>query len=66
MLTVTDDGPGFDPSALEQGDRVGLRNVRERLRETCGGTLELRSAPGEGTAVTVRIPSRNRPGKPGF
>ena len=66
VLTVTDDGPGFDPSALEQGDRVGLRNVRERLRETCGGTLELSSAPGEGTAVTVRIPSRNRPGKPGF
>ena len=57
VLTVEDDGPGFDPAVLENSGRVGLKNVRERLARMCGGTLEVRSSPGAGTAVTVRIPA---------
>ena len=57
VITVEDNGSGFDPAAAESGDHVGIRNVRERLERMCGGTLEIQSTPGSGTAVTMRIPS---------
>jgi signal transduction histidine kinase len=55
MLTVSvrDDGPGFDPGAVRGG--YGLAGLRARAVEV-GGTAEVRSAPGDGTAVTVRLP----------
>ncbi len=57
-ISVTDDGCGFDPAILEQKDstHVGLRNVRDRLRRLCHGELEIQSAPGAGTRVTIRLP----------
>ncbi|MFP3897511.1 MAG: histidine kinase N-terminal 7TM domain-containing protein [Anaerolineales bacterium] len=56
-ITVQDDGEGFDPtSALEESDKhIGLWVMRERAEEM-GGTLSLKSAPGQGTEVTVRVP----------
>jgi len=51
-LEVTDDGCGFDPGAAAAG--YGLRGMRTRVAET-GGALEVRSAPGAGTAVLVRV-----------
>lgn len=59
-ITVRDDGPGFDPERKPDRERshVGISNVRERLRLVCGGSLELVSEPGTGTAATVRIPKR--------
>ena len=57
VVTVEDDGPGFDPDTLEGSGHVGLQNVRERLRMMCGGTLDIRSAPGLGTIVSIRIPN---------
>lgn len=60
-ITVRDDGPGFDPKRQPERDRrtqVGIANVRERLRLVCGGSLELASEPGKGTAATIRIPKR--------
>ena len=57
-ITVTDDGPGFDPDRLPEDGQmhVGIANVRERLRQIVDGSLEYRSAPGEGTAAIIRIP----------
>ena len=58
-ITVSDDGVGFDPSVPPPDTKrkhVGMQNVRERLRRMCGGTLEIRSAPGEGTTAVIRIP----------
>lgn len=57
-VTVTDDGPGLDRQAQPDRERIqiGLKNVEERLRLLCGGSLELASAPGKGTSVTLRIP----------
>ncbi len=56
-VRVSDDGPGFDPDALsDDGTHVGIRNVRERLRTVCGGSLDIESAAGRGTTVTIRIP----------
>ena len=55
---VRDDGRGFDPAATPPGS--GLTNMRDRL-EALGGTLEIRSAPGDGTTVMGRIPVEPRP-----
>ncbi|HYH27926.1 MAG TPA: ATP-binding protein [Actinomycetota bacterium] len=56
ILTVVDDGEGFDPESVPPAeDRFGLRLLRQRL-ETCGGSLSIRSAPGEGTAVLAKVP----------
>jgi signal transduction histidine kinase len=60
-VRVSDDGKGFDPSA--QTDGFGLIGMRERA-ELAGGTMELRSAPGEGTTIGAVIPTayRHSPG----
>jgi two-component system, NarL family, sensor kinase len=57
VLEVRDDGVGFDPRGLDSrvaSGHIGLRAHRERL-EAAGGRLDIVSAPGEGTTVTVRI-----------
>ena len=51
---VEDDGVGFDP-AVARG--VGLIGLRDRAQEV-GGDVDVRSAPGQGTRVTVRVPAR--------
>lgn len=54
-LEVGDDGVGFDAAAV--GTRTfGLLTMRERA-EVIGGTLQVRSAPGQGTSVTLSVPS---------
>ena len=57
-ITVSDDGPGFDPDEIAgDGERhIGLKNVRERLRHVCGGELRIVSAPGKGCRVTIELP----------
>ena len=57
-VSVTDDGPGFDPDRLPEDGQmhVGIANVRERLRQIVDGSLEYRSALGEGTTAIIRIP----------
>ena len=53
VFSVTDDGAGFDRSVTPAG--AGLTNMADRLAAV-GGSLEVRSSPGEGTAVIGRIP----------
>ena len=52
-LTVRDTGTGFDPAAPHPGS--GLAHIRDRVAEL-GGTVDIDSAPGQGTALTVRVP----------
>lgn len=56
-VTVEDDGVSFDPEAARPpGVRhYGLETMRERA-ESAGGTLQIQSAPGQGTRVVVRLP----------
>ena len=51
-LVVEDDGRGFDPAVAGTG--VGLRSVQARARYL-GGTLEVQSAPGQGTSVSLEL-----------
>ena len=56
-ISITDDGVGFDTSALlDERKHVGLRNIRERLRVMVNGTLEIKSTVGVGTKVVIKIP----------
>ena len=57
-LRVEDDGPGADPAAVAEAAGLGLRVVRQRLETRYGGAgrMEVRTAPGEGFAVLVRLP----------
>jgi len=53
-LVVADDGRGFDPRREFPG-HLGLQSMRERAAAV-GGTLEIQSAPGEGTRLRARFP----------
>ncbi len=61
LLTVEDDGSGFDLTALrhrdpaEHGRGLGLTGMEERAR-LLGGTVEISSRPQEGTVVRVTVP----------
>jgi two-component system sensor histidine kinase UhpB len=54
VLTVHDDGAGFDPSNVARG-RLGMTTMRERA-EAAGGRLEIASAAGRGTRVVATVP----------
>ena len=60
-LTITDEGLGFDPSALPEGERapghIGTTLLRDLARES-GSDLAIESAPGRGTTVRLTMPSR--------
>ena len=53
-LVVRDDGRGFGADTTAG---VGLQSLHERAEEV-GGTLQVRSAPGEGTTVVAELPWR--------
>ena len=58
-VAVTDDGNGFDPSALPQDGQphIGLANVRERLRLS-GASLRVGPGPARGTEAVIVIPKK--------
>jgi signal transduction histidine kinase len=53
VLEVADRGRGFVPGAAPSG--LGLASMRERA-QAAGGTLTVRSAPGQGTVVRLEVP----------
>lgn len=55
MLVVQDDGCGFLTAAARKPQSLGLLGLRERA-QLLGGSATVRSAPGRGTCVEVRIP----------
>jgi signal transduction histidine kinase len=55
-LTVTDDGEGFD-HAIAVHSGLGLIGIEERVREL-SGTVNVRSARGKGTTISVTIPQQ--------
>jgi len=57
LMEVADDGSGFDISGIyrREGKGFGIIGMRERA-ESLGGTLDVRSEPGLGTRINVRLP----------
>jgi PAS domain S-box-containing protein len=56
-LAVRDDGIGFDTATWRTGRSLGLASMRERVR-LVDGTLDIESAPGRGTTITVWVPAK--------
>lgn len=60
-LDVVDNGQGFDPAQVAAKPsglgHIGLQAMRQRAEEL-GGELEVESAPGRGTAVSVALPAQ--------
>ncbi|MBQ9062057.1 MAG: histidine kinase [Eubacterium sp.] len=54
QIFVRDDGVGYEPDQVRYGE--GILNVQERLRMQCGGTLQIKSSPGEGTVAEILLP----------
>jgi len=66
VLSIRDDGAGFDPRASNNGGHGhGLSGMRRRAEEI-GAQLGVHSAVGAGTTVTLRFKLRGvRPGRAG-
>lgn len=56
-LIVSDQGAGFDPTQLKDlpGESFGLFSIREQA-DLLGGRIEINSAPGRGTKISVIVP----------
>jgi len=57
MMRVVDNGPGFDPAQISDGQ--GLTSMRARA-ESLGGELQIISNEGKGTEVLVKVPLSGR------
>ncbi|WP_016907273.1 GAF domain-containing sensor histidine kinase [Streptomyces xiaopingdaonensis] len=56
VLTVRDDGRGFDPAGVHgAGRHLGLVSMRDRAHGV-GGRLDVRSEPGRGTVIEMEVP----------
>ncbi|HEV8565200.1 MAG TPA: ATP-binding protein, partial [Actinomycetota bacterium] len=58
-FTIADDGVGFDPASTTHG--TGLQGIADRI-DALGGTFEVQSARGAGTAVHGTVPVGSAPG----
>jgi PAS domain S-box-containing protein len=55
VLEVTDNGSGIAEPQLASGDGFGLSSMRARA-ENLGAQFDVRTAPGRGTSIVVRLP----------
>lgn len=63
IVTISDDGVGFDMNALKKDDgrsHVGMENTRTRLREMCGAEIKIESTVGVGTTATITLPKEEQ------
>lgn len=60
-LEIEDDGKGFEVkevlSQKEESSRIGLIGIRERVT-LLEGEIQIQSSPGDGTKISVTIPTR--------
>ncbi len=56
IITLEDDGVGFDTTVLFKNKGLGLTSVQSRV-EFLDGTLDVDSVPNKGTTITIKIPA---------
>jgi two-component system, NarL family, sensor kinase len=54
LITAEDNGKGFDIRALDKASGIGFANIRRRV-DYFNGTLEIHSAPGEGSIINIEL-----------
>jgi PAS domain S-box-containing protein len=59
MLTIEDDGRGFEKEKIAAKETLGILGMRERSL-MMGGSYEITSIPGKGTSVVVSVPYNER------
>lgn len=67
-VSVIDDGVGMDYNDMELPEggsyekdkhtHIGIQNVRKRIEDMCGGTLEYRPGKTKGTEAIIKIPKK--------
>ena len=62
LLAVRDDGVGFDLASPRPGPSLGLVSLRERVH-LVNGTLDIETAPGQGTTLVAWLPALGREGR---
>lgn len=60
VLSIYDNGRGFQVSELAEAPGFGIEGMRERAR-LVNGTIEIRSVPEQGTRVVLRVPVPRMP-----
>jgi signal transduction histidine kinase/PAS domain-containing protein len=55
VLEIRDNGSGIDNTRMENGEGLGLGNMRNRVK-SLGAELDIRTAAGRGTSIIVRLP----------
>ena len=59
-MTILDNGTGFDTQTLEASETgIGLKSMRNQAA-LIGGTLFIRSGPGNGTSILVELPTHKQ------
>ncbi|MDO4459705.1 MAG: histidine kinase [Clostridia bacterium] len=58
LISVIDDGVGFNPDESSEDNRahIGVENVRKRIKLLCDGELIIKSVPDKGTEAVIHIP----------
>lgn len=59
-MSISDNGRGFNPAALQEDGHYGLANMRERMAEA-GGKIDIQSSPDKGTQITIDISLKYSP-----
>lgn len=62
MISIEDEGVGFDTEQPAKEKSVALKNIRFRLENMVNGRLDVQSCPGQGTKVTITIPCQEEKG----
>lgn len=60
IISVIDDGIGFDAGYIKREQQIGLMNVEHRIKTMCHGTLKIESIPQKGTRVEIVLPLEDR------
>ncbi len=60
LLEISDNGKGFNISAIENQNKLGMgiRNIRI-LARSLQGNIQINSEPGHGTVISIKIPNRH-------
>lgn len=58
ILTVEDDGTGFDETDTQNKNGIGLKSMQNRAH-LIGATCTLQSSPDNGTSITIELPTLN-------